>query len=54
MKRRDLIKGAGAGLLAAAFTPARAAELPAAAIPTPTALALTRSPRISPSNESPR
>jgi len=29
MKRRDLIKGAGAGLLAGAFTPAQAADLPA-------------------------
>jgi len=29
MKRRDLIKGAGAGLLAGAFTPAKAADLPA-------------------------
>ena len=29
MKRRDLIKGAGAGLLAGAFTSARAADLPA-------------------------
>ena len=29
MKRRDLIKGAGAGLLAGAFTPAHAADLPA-------------------------
>src|SRR4030067_195184 len=28
MKRRDLIKGAGAGLLAGAFTPAHAADLP--------------------------
>src|SRR4030067_365760 len=29
MKRRDLTKGAGAGLLAGAFTPAHAADLPA-------------------------